>query len=170
MSLSAVDVVAACKERGVTLATAESLTGGLLATGIVEVPGSSAVFRGGVVTYATDTKATVLGLDEKLLKHVVSKEVAAAMAERVSALFDADIAVSTTGVAGPEPLDGQPPGTAWVGVHRRARDGRPGRTYTRLLDVPGDRQDVRAGVLSAAFALVAEALVDSGVRPRTGAS
>lgn len=170
MTISAVDIVSACKERGVTLATAESLTGGLLATGIVEVPGSSEVFRGGVVTYATDTKASVLGLDEKLLKHVVSEPVAKAMAERASALFDADIAVSTTGVAGPEPLDGQPPGTAWVAVYARARAGRGARTQTRLLDVPGDRNEVRSAVLVAAWSLVADVLVQGGERPRKTAS
>lgn len=157
---SAADAITHCRERGLRLATAESLTGGLLAAAIVEVPGSSTVFRGGVVTYATDTKASVLGVDPGLLDHVVSEDVAAAMAERATGLFDADLGIGTTGVAGPEPLDDQPPGTAWIAVHLRARDGQPARTLTRRLAASGDRQEVRTAVTSAVWALLRDALAD----------
>ena len=107
-------VVAALRERGLTLATAESLTAGLLASTIAEVPGCSAVLRGGVVAYSSDVKASVLGVDARLLEHVVSEQVAARMALGATQVLSADIGVGTTGAAGPASLDGQAPGTVWI--------------------------------------------------------
>ena len=134
-----------CRERGLTIATAESLTAGLVAATLAQVPGCSAVLRGGVVAYATDVKGSVLGLPETLLEHVVSEEVAAALAESAVQLLDADLGIGTTGVAGPDLLDGQPPGTVWIAVH----DRRTLRTTTRRLALPGDRQAVRDGTVDA---------------------
>ena len=102
--------------RGLTLAVAESLTGGLLAAAITEIPGASAVFRGGVVAYATELKHELLGVDTDLLadQGAVSGQVAAAMATGVALRLSADIGLSTTGVAGPDLQEGKPVGTVFV--------------------------------------------------------
>ncbi|WP_460460447.1 CinA family protein [Angustibacter peucedani] len=101
-----------------TLATAESLTGGLLAGALTGVPGASAVFRGGVVAYATDLKHSLVGVDDGLLARVgaVDREVAAQLAAGARERLGADLGLSTTGVAGPDPQDGHGPGTVWVGL------------------------------------------------------
>jgi len=114
-------VLAALRGAGATLATAESLTGGLLAATLVDVAGASAVFRGGLVPYATDLKAALVGVDQGLLDRVgpVAAEVAAALAEGARQRCGADWGVATTGVAGPDPQDGHPPGTVFVGVAHR---------------------------------------------------
>ena len=141
-------VVAALRERDLTLATAESLTAGLLASTIAEVPGCSAVLRGGVVAYSSDVKASVLGVDARLLEHVVSEQVAARMALGATQVLSADIGVGTTGAAGPASLDGQVPGTVWIAVH----DARSGRTRTARLALEGDRQAIRRGAVDACLA------------------
>jgi nicotinamide-nucleotide amidase len=101
-----------------TVAVAESLTGGQLAAAITAVPGASAVFRGSVTAYATDLKASVLGVDAGLLTEVgaVHAEVARQMAVGVRRVCRADIGIATTGVAGPQPQDGRPIGTVFVAV------------------------------------------------------
>jgi nicotinamide-nucleotide amidase len=111
-------LVSVLTERGETVAVAESLTGGLLAAALVQIPGASAVFRGGIVAYATDLKATLLGVPQPLLDRygAVHADVAAAMASGVRARLGATFGVATTGVAGPDPADGQPVGTVHVAV------------------------------------------------------
>src|SRR5690348_17631019 len=106
---------------GQTVAVAESLTGGLVAAALTDVPGSSAVFRGAVVAYATELKAELLGVDAVMLRRhgAVYPAVAAAMAEGVRARLGATYGVATTGVAGPDPSDGQPVGTAHRSEERR---------------------------------------------------
>ena len=106
------------KERGETVATAESLTGGQLAALLTAAPGASATFLGGVVSYATEVKIDVLGVDPGLVERhgVVSAECARSMARGVRELMRSTYAVSTTGVAGPEEQEGKPPGTVYVGV------------------------------------------------------
>jgi nicotinamide-nucleotide amidase len=101
-----------------TVATAESLTGGRLAAVLTEVPGASDVYVGGVVTYATELKASLLGVPEQLIAEhgVVSSECAQAMAAGVRALTGATYGVATTGVAGPSEQEGKPPGTVYVGI------------------------------------------------------
>ena len=101
-----------------TVAVAESLTGGQLAAALTSVPGASYVFRGSVTAYATDLKASILGVDTTLLAEhgAVHPEVARQMAEGVRRLCGADVGVATTGVAGPEPQDGQPVGTVYTAV------------------------------------------------------
>lgn len=147
------DVVAALRRRGHTVAVAESLTGGALCSRLVEVPGVSAVLRGGVVAYATDLKASLLGVDGDLLAQhgAVHPQVAEAMARGVAGRLGADWGVATTGVAGPQPQDGQPPGTVHVAVHG---PGGPqdGRVLTLALD--GDRAAVRAAAVAAALDLL----------------
>ena len=122
-------------ERGVTLAVAESLTGGLVASRLVNVSGASEWFRGGVVSYASDVKFSLLGVPEG---PVVSAEAAGAMAEGVRRLLGADVGLAVTGVAGPDPQEGQPPGTVFMAV--AAGDGPP---TTVRVTLPGDRPRVR---------------------------
>ena len=114
---------------------AESLTGGLIASRLVDVPGASAWFRGGVVSYASDVKFSVLDVPEG---PVVSAEAAAAMATGVRYLLGAEVGLAITGVAGPEPLEGQPPGTVFLAVV--VGDAQP---VTAHVTLPGDRRRVR---------------------------
>lgn len=111
-------VHALLRERSASVATAESLTGGRLAAALTAVPGASQTYVGGVVAYATSMKQDVLGVSREVLAThgVVSSECAVAMARGVVAVTGAAYAVSTTGVAGPEPQDGHPPGTVHVGL------------------------------------------------------
>ena len=102
-------IVAALTEQRRTIAVAESLTGGLLGATITAVPGASEVFRGGVIAYATDLKAALLGVPADLLaaRGAVDADVAAAMAAGVQQRLGADVGVATTGVAGPDPAEGK---------------------------------------------------------------
>jgi nicotinamide-nucleotide amidase len=147
------DLLRALGERGETLAVAESLTGGLLAASIVDVPGASAVFRGGLVVYATDLKATLAGVPSSLLAShgPVHPLVAAALAAGARQRCSADWGLATTGVAGPDPQDGIEPGTVYVAV-----DGPTSRV--RRLDIDGDRAAIRAATVAAALALLADSL------------
>jgi nicotinamide-nucleotide amidase len=120
--------------QGRTLAVAESLTGGLVASRLVAVPGASEWFRGGVVSYATEVKHDVLGVPEG---PVVSEAAAKAMADGVRRLLGADVGLATTGVAGPAEMEGQPPGTVWLGL---AVGDDVSALHVRL---PGDRDRVR---------------------------
>jgi nicotinamide-nucleotide amidase len=155
--VSAAEVLRLLGEEGRTLAVAESLTGGLLTDAFVSVPGASAVLLGGVVAYATPVKHTVLGVDPALLEREgpVHPDVARAMADGVRRAVavdgrPADAGVATTGVAGPDPQGGKPPGTVWVGVAVGDRVVACGAV------LPGDRAAVRA----AAVALALDALLD----------
>jgi nicotinamide-nucleotide amidase len=150
--VTAADLVAACASQGLSIATAESLTAGLVSASIADVPGCSVVFRGGVVAYATDVKGSVLGLDASDLAHVVSEQVAAELARNACRLLDADLGISTTGVAGPDPLDGQEPGSVWIAVHDRTTS----RTHTRHLALSGNRAEIRLGATTAAISLAIE--------------
>ena len=120
--------------RGLTLAVAESLTGGLVAARIVAIPGASEWFRGGIVAYASEVKADLLDVPPG---PVVSEAAAMAMADGVRRRLGADIGLSTTGVAGPTEQDGQPPGTVWLGM---AVGDEVDAVQLRL---PGDRDRVR---------------------------
>ncbi|RXR27847.1 nicotinamide-nucleotide amidohydrolase family protein [Oerskovia turbata] len=135
----AADLLASLASRGWTLAVAESLTGGLVTARLVAVPGASAVLRGGVTAYATDVKASVLGVDAELLaeRGAVDPEVARQMAQGVRRLLGADVGLATTGVAGPAPQDGKAPGLVHVAV------ASPGRTEVAELHLDGDRAAVR---------------------------
>jgi nicotinamide-nucleotide amidase len=130
------DVVAGrLTARGMTLAVAESVTGGLIASRLVNVVGASTWFRGGVVSYASDVKFDVLGVPRG---PVVSVDTAKAMAVGVRTLLGSDVALSVTGVAGPEEQDGQPAGTVFVGI------ALGDRVEHVELHLPGDRPRVRA--------------------------
>jgi nicotinamide-nucleotide amidase len=130
------DVIAAqLLERGLTLAVAESVTGGLIASRLVGVVGASKWFRGGVVSYASDVKFDLLKVP---VGPVVSAVAAEAMAGGVRTLLHADVGLSVTGVAGPEEQDGQPAGTVFVGLSFG------GTLQHAALRLPGDRPRVRA--------------------------
>lgn len=135
----AVQVVEALVRTGATVATAESLTGGELASRLVSVPGASVAFRGGIVAYATDLKASILGVDEALLtaRGAVDAEVAQAMAAGVQTITQAMYAVATTGVAGPDDQGGKSPGTVFIGLR-----GPFGQDVIPL-ELHGDRQSIR---------------------------
>ena len=137
-------------ERNGTLATAESLTGGLLGGRVTAVAGSSAYYLGGVVAYATEAKAALLGVDRDLLatQGPVSEPAAAAMAEGARRAFGADLGLATTGVAGPTEQDGRPVGTLCLGVADAAG------TATATMRAPGDRAQVRAWAATVALDLL----------------
>jgi nicotinamide-nucleotide amidase len=145
--------------RGETVAVAESLTGGLLAAALTAVPGASAVFRGAVVAYATDLKASLLDVPPGLLERhgAVYPAVAAAMAEGARGRMGARIGAATTGVAGPDPADGQPVGT----VHIAASTGRG--TTVRSLALSGGRHEIRAETVELSLALLIAVLREENI-------
>ncbi|WP_456844835.1 CinA family protein [Cellulomonas sp. P5_C6] len=152
------ELLAAVGARGWTLAVAESLTGGLVCATLVDVPGASAVLRGAVVAYATELKGTLLGVDAALLaaRDAVDPDVAKAMALGVRERLGAEVGLATTGVAGPDPQDGHPPGTVHVAVST------PDGTVVRTLRLTGDRGTVRARSVDAVLALGVEFVGRSG--------
>lgn len=139
-----------------SVAAAESLTGGLLAAALTSVPGASAVVRGGVVAYATDLKATLLGVDAELLafRGPVDPDVARAMAAGVARLCRATYGIATTGVAGPDPQGAVPVGTVYVACHG------PTRAKWVRLELDGDRDQIRTATVTAALDLLLARLVD----------
>jgi len=147
-----VAVGAQLRTRGLTLGVAESLTGGLIASRLVNVPGASAWFRGGVVAYHEQVKFDLLGVPEG---PVVSEAAAAAMAEGVCRATRADVGLGITGVAGPDDQEGVAPGAIFIGL---ALPG--GSTVTHQLQVPGDRERVRQYGAISALDLLRRALID----------
>jgi nicotinamide-nucleotide amidase len=138
------------RERSATVATAESLTGGLLGAEISRAPGSSDVYVGGFVTYATEAKEALLGVPPEVVEKygVISDECAAAMAEGARERLGATYAVSLTGVAGPTEQEGKPVGTVHVGI------AGPEGTVARALKLPGDRPLVRTYAVTSALNLL----------------
>ena len=157
---AAVRVIHDLTEAGRTIATAESLTGGLVAAALTSVPGSSTCVRGGIVAYATELKAQLLGVDEQDLAAAgpVDADIAAQMAIGVTAVCESDFGVATTGVAGPDEQDGIAVGTVYVSVAEAASSF----TMTRQLALRGDRTAIRAATVAAALELVGQFLVDVG--------
>lgn len=140
--------------RGLTLGVAESLTGGLLAGRIVAVPGASQVFRGGVITYATELKADLLGVDRDLLaRHgPVHPQVATQMARGAQQVLGVNVALATTGVAGPSPQDGQGVGTVYLALAHGPV------TWVRHYHLAGSRAQLRRASVDLALALASGAL------------
>ena len=139
---------------GLTIAAAESLTGGLVCSALVDVPGASAVLRGSVTAYATELKAQVLGVDAARLASVgpVDAQVAQEMADGVAQLLGADVAVATTGVAGPGPADGHEAGTVYIAAIA------PWGGVWRLLQLEGQRSQIRAQTVRHVLVLALELL------------
>ena len=143
------ELISTLRDRGLTMAVAESLTGGLLVAELIAVPGASAVVRGGVVAYDTAIKHSVLGVDVDLLAEhgPVHPEVARQMADRVRTVLavdgrSADVGLSTTGVAGPGPQDGHPEGTVYLGFAIE------GRVFSELVQLDGGREAIRRASVS----------------------
>ncbi len=139
------------------LALAESLTGGLLADAFVQVPGASKALRGSVVAYASDVKHSVLGVEEDLLAQVgpVNPEVALAMAVGAANQLGADVALATTGVAGPDEQDGNPVGTVFIALVT------PIGSDVRALQLSGDRASIRNQAVEEAVSMLEEFLTDN---------
>lgn len=171
-----IELIQRMGHRGISLATAESLTAGALAARIAEVPGASVALLGGVIAYCNEVKQETLGVDSGLLeeKGAVDGEVAAQMAAGAAAACHAGIGVSTTGVAGPEPHQGKPVGTVYVGISADARvvgryrlslpedckecPAEEGLAGYRLLELDGDRASIRQASVEAALKLVRDLL------------
>ena len=138
------------QQRGETVATAESLTGGLVGAALTELPGSSATYRGGLVVYATDTKAAVAGVPTALLDQAgaVSEQTARALAEGARERLGSDWGIATTGVAGPDEQEGHPAGTVHLAV------AGPTGTTARSVRLPGDRERVRVLAVTVALDLL----------------
>ena len=146
------DLVDRLAARGQTVASAESLTAGLFAAAIADVPGASAVLRGGLIVYATDLKATLAGVPVDLLERCgpVHPDTAAALAVGARTRCAADWGVGLTGVAGPTEQDGVPVGTVYLGIC-----GPSGAAVTALR-LDGDRDAVRQGAVVAALRALAD--------------
>lgn len=143
---------------GETVAVAESLTGGLVAAALADVPGASAVLRGGVVAYAADLKVSLLGVPADLVERVgtVHRDVALTLADGARTRLGATWGLSTTGVAGPGPAEGKPAGTVYVAV------AGPSGTVVRELWLNGSRADVRRETVAAVLRLAAQQMGTPG--------
>ncbi|HWH29405.1 MAG TPA: CinA family protein [Mycobacteriales bacterium] len=139
----------AVQQRGWRVASAESVTAGLVADQLAQAPSASDWFLGGVVAYATEVKQRLLDVAPG---PVVNAETAEQMARGVARLLEAQVAVATTGVGGPDPEEGEPAGTVWVGVYV------DGMVTTYRLDVPGDPEDVCTGAAEQAVRLLEQQL------------
>lgn len=150
----AVDVVERLKELGWTITTAESCTGGLIGASIVEIPGASRVFRQGYITYCDDAKIEVLGVSRETIGKyfAVSEQTAYEMAQGAANMAKADVAVSVTGVAGPDMEDGKPVGLVYIGMFVN------GRITVSEHHFKGERNDIRRQACEAAFERIFECL------------
>ncbi|MFG1899709.1 CinA family protein [Micromonospora carbonacea] len=162
----AAGVVHRLADRHETLATVESLTGGLLSASVVEIAGVSGVYRGGLVVYATELKSALAGVPEGLLaeRGPVDPDVARALAEGGRRRCGADWGLATTGVAGPQPQDGKPVGLVYVAV------AGPAGSEVRRLDLDGGRDHIRTAAVIEALRLLAERIDAAGPAPGTGVS
>jgi PncC family amidohydrolase len=146
------------RKHNLTIAVAESMTGGLLAAALADLPDSSSRFLGGVVSYSADKKMDVLGVPEKVIEKdgVVSAAAARQMAEGVRRLFHAGLTISVTGVAGPDQQEGKPVGLTYIAVSV------DGRTEARQYHWPGERASNRLASVEAALELAADVLSANG--------
>lgn len=155
---SASALLAACEAKELSLATAESLTGGMLVARLVDVPGASRVVQGGACTYSFEAKASILGLDLADLRGAgaVRPEVARDMARGARRVYGADVTIATTGVAGPGSDEyGNPEGLAFVAVST------PETEIVREVRLTGARSEIRLGVVDFAIALAIEVLTSA---------
>ena len=166
---AAVDAVAVHRlllERGLTVAVAESLTGGLLSAALTESPGASETFRGGLVAYATDLKAVLADVPRPLLdaQGPVSADVAGALARGARERLGADLGVGVTGVAGPDPVGEHPVGTVFVGVAGE------GVGEVSRVELAGSRTQIRAAAVQAALSQLAAVLQAGNGIPESSSS
>ena len=147
------DILEILTQRGETICVAESLTGGGLAEALSSLPGSSQIFRGSVTAYQVEIKNSVLKVPLELISEMgtVSEEVAVSMAAGVKDLLGSTWSISTTGVAGPGPIDGVPAGTVWVAIEGPI-------SQTLQLELSGTREIVRNATIAGAIAAFARIL------------
>jgi len=152
--LSAEDLVNLLRVRELTIATAESLTAGLISSELAAVAGASKALKGGVVTYQDEVKVSSLGVREETLKQygAVSSQVAIEMAQGALAKFSADCAVSSTGIAGPDTVEGKPVGLVFIGFADQAG------VVSKELNLSGDRAQIRKMAAIAGIELALEIL------------
>lgn len=148
-------------ERDETIATAESLTGGLVCATLVDAPGASARVRGGIVAYVPEVKAQVLGVDDQVIaaQGTVDAEVARQMAEGARLRLGATWGIATTGNAGPDSSEGKPVGMVFIAVVG------PGASSVRELSLSGDRDEIRRSTTTAALSLLLATLEEQSVEP-----
>ena len=160
MTELAARVVSTLVDRGVTVATAETLTGGLIGATITNVPGASQVFLGGVIAYDSRIKTELLGVPAALIARytVVSEDVARSMAAGLQDATGADWCISVTGVAGPTGQEGHPPGEVWVCVQGPRIGSGESFQIAERYDFEGDRDAVRRQTVDAAFAMLLRVL------------
>lgn len=147
------------RDRDETVATAESLTGGLVCATLVDAPGASEVVRGAIVAYAADVKAQVLGVDDQqIASHgTIDAEVARQMAEGIRLRLGATWGLATTGNAGPESSEGKPVGAVFIAV------AGPGASSVRELALSGDRDEIRRSTTTATLSLLLATLEEQSV-------
>lgn len=145
--------ILALTQRSESVATAESLTGGLLGATLSGVPGASRCFLGGVISYDTSMKVALLGVPRETIARnsVISAEVAQAMARGIVERTGADWGIAVTGVAGPDPQDGHAPGEVWVCVHGPRTTSASGMARAERFDFAGDRDSVRLATVEASL-------------------
>ncbi|HAZ91590.1 MAG TPA: damage-inducible protein CinA [Eubacterium sp.] len=144
------DLVEYLKKKNITISTAESFTGGLVAASVVSIDGASAVFSNGYVVYSKEAKSKTLNIPMEVLDKygTISSECATYMAKQAALISGSDIGVSTTGVAGPSTDEGQPVGTAYIGVHYKGVDVVNRATFV------GSRNEIREAAVDYAACFV----------------
>jgi nicotinamide-nucleotide amidase len=147
------DIIAELTRRGESVCTVESLTGGLLCAALTDIPGASAVVRGGIVAYTVDAKRDVVGVDVHTLEQhgAVSEQAAEELARKGREIFKATWGISTTGVAGPTEQEGQPVGTVFVAVEGPS-------TAIRQLQLSGNREAIRRQTCEVALEMFRQAV------------
>ncbi|GAA4111772.1 CinA family protein [Enteractinococcus coprophilus] len=163
---SAHDIVAQLKHEDLTIATAESLTAGMLSSTLADVPGASAVLQGGVVAYNNAIKHRLLGVSADILaaRGAVDAETAKQMADGARQRLIADLGISTTGVAGPEPSEGKAVGIVFIALSTREQ------ITARLLRFDGNREQIRRSTVAASLRLVGEWLTQKNQGPAVARS
>lgn len=154
----AVALIDRLRARGLTVGTAESLTGGMVAAALTSVPGASAVVCGGIIAYTHDMKSRVLGVDSALLASAgaVDPRVALAMAEGACRVLGCELGLATTGVAGPDPSDGKPVGTVHIAACMSAEDRQVREVAS--LQLAGDREAIRTATVREVLGLALRVL------------
>lgn len=151
----ALKIIELLREKKLTVATAESCTGGLAASAFVDIPGASDVYRGGVVSYHEELKESILGVKRTTIDKytVVSSQVAEEMCRGAAERCGADVGISSTGCAGPDGgTEESPVGTVFIGVYIG------GKSYTKRLSLKGDRNQIRNSAVSEMLSMLTELL------------
>lgn len=159
---SAAELIERARLNQCWVATCESITGGGVGAALTSVPGASEAYRGGLITYATELKIELAGVEAGwVARHgVINEATAVQMALGVRRVCRAQIGLAVTGVAGPEPQDGQPPGVVWVAavIGPDPADSEQVLTMTRQLALQGTREEIRQGTVQGVLALACEAM------------